>query len=155
MIAAILLSALLAGPIEAEVIRVIDGDTFWVRAKVWFDVAAETKVRVRGIDAPEIKGKCAAERERAHQAKNIARRLLSDRVILRDIAQDKYAGRVDAAVTLKTGESFAERMIAAGLARPYDGGKRKGWCASPNRHSHDQATPQRSSGFAQARSGNP
>ena len=42
----------LPGPIQAEVLRVIDGDTIEVRAKIWLDQYIETNVRLAGLDAP-------------------------------------------------------------------------------------------------------
>ena len=36
----------------AEVVRIIDGDTFQARVQVWPGLSVDTKVRLRGIDAP-------------------------------------------------------------------------------------------------------
>lgn len=44
----------IAGPVAAEVIRVIDGDTILVAAKPWPQQTMEVYVRLRGIDAPEL-----------------------------------------------------------------------------------------------------
>jgi hypothetical protein len=49
----------------AEVLRVIDGDTFEARVHVWPGLDITTKIRLRGIDAPELRAKCAAERTMA------------------------------------------------------------------------------------------
>jgi hypothetical protein len=38
------------------------------------------------------------------------------------------AERVDAYVRLADGRELGDALIAAGLAHPYDGGKRDGWC---------------------------
>ena len=58
----------LAGPYTATVERVIDGDTLAVRVPVWIGQELTVLVRVRGIDAPERKSRCATERRLAKRA---------------------------------------------------------------------------------------
>src|SRR5690348_13647193 len=57
----------LAHPVE--VLRVIDGDTFEARVHLWPGLTATTRVRLRGIDAPELRARCAEERSRAEAAR--------------------------------------------------------------------------------------
>ncbi|WP_244483761.1 hypothetical protein [Rhizobium sp. Root482] len=45
----------IAGPVSAEIVRVIDGDTVLVMARPWPQQIVEVYVRLRGIDAPELK----------------------------------------------------------------------------------------------------
>lgn len=52
----------LAGPIPAMVVKVVDGDTLNVRARIWINQELDTAVRLLGIDAPELNGACEAER---------------------------------------------------------------------------------------------
>ena len=40
------------GPVEAELVSVIDGDTLLVTARPWPQHAISVLVRIRGIDAP-------------------------------------------------------------------------------------------------------
>ena len=116
------------GPFLALVLAVTDGDTFRARVEVWPGVEVVTAVRISGIDTPELRGKCAAERERALAArKALADLLAGGRVELREVAPDKYAGRVDATV-LVAGMPVGEALINNGLARRYAGGQRQGWC---------------------------
>jgi endonuclease YncB( thermonuclease family) len=49
-------------------------------------------------------------------------------VTLTAIEPDKYDKRVDAYVQLRDGRDRGDALIAAGLARPYSGGHRDGWC---------------------------
>lgn len=122
----------LAGPVPAEVLAVIDGDTIEVRAVIWLGQVVSTRVRLAGIDAPELKGKCARERALAVQARAylLARLEGGDRaqVRLRDIRYGKYAGRVLARVETAGGEDLGRGLMAAGLARPYAGRARVSWC---------------------------
>lgn len=119
----------LAGPILAEVIKVIDGDTLVVRAKIWLGQTIETKVRLNGIDTPEIRGKCAEEKQLAQQAKSRMQNWVSGKMVyLTDVTYGKYAGRVVGNVATGDYKNLAEKLIQDGLARPYKGKKRQGWC---------------------------
>lgn len=117
-------------PVTARVTNVVDGDTLDVRAKVWLGHEVSVLVRVLGIDTPELRGKCAAEIEKARAAQAFVLGLvpLESLVVLNKVQSDKYAGRVDAEVELPDGRVLAELVIAAGHARPYSGGQRQGWC---------------------------
>jgi len=108
----------LAGPIEAEVERVVDGDTVRVLAKIWVDQYVSVSVRLLGVDAPEIfRPQCEAERALGRQAKAFVEELVSGgAVILRDIDNDKYGGRVDARVETGDGADVGAALLAAGLA---------------------------------------
>ena len=119
----------LRGPVEAEVVRVVDGDTLLVRAEIWLGQTVEVDVRLAGIDAPEIKGKCAAEREGAERARDYLVSLAEGRnVRLTDIRRDKFGGRVIAHVSNDETPDFSAALRAQGLARSYEGGKRGRWC---------------------------
>lgn len=116
------------GPVAATVLSVVDGDTIKVEVEPWPGIVSRVSVRLRGADAPELRGKCREEKAIARRAKKRVQELVEDApVILRDIGQDKYAGRVDAVVEIG-GQDLATMLIAEGLARPYGGGKRGGWC---------------------------
>lgn len=52
----------ITGPVSADIIRVIEGDTILVAAKPGPQQTMEVYVRLRGIDAPELKSSCAATR---------------------------------------------------------------------------------------------
>lgn len=117
----------IAGPVAAELIRVIDGDTVLVSAMPWPDHHVKTYVRLRGIDAPELKSRCPAVRTAAEQAHSTLTNLLnaSPVVALTDISGDKYYGRVVAALTLADGSDPAATLLSAGLVDPYRGGRKK------------------------------
>ncbi len=120
----------LDGPVTVEVIRVIDGDTIVVRAHPWLGVFIETRVRLAGIDAPELRGRCDSETALAGRAKDRLAELLAGGVAHLDgVRHDKYGGRVRARVLDGAGTDVGAVLIAAGLARPYHGERRKPWCA--------------------------
>ncbi len=111
------------GPVVAEVVKVIDGDTVLVEAMPWPDHKVSTYVRLRGIDAPELRSKCPAFRQAALEAKSELTSLMDGHltVQLTAISGDKYFGRVVADLTLADGSRPADRLLAAGLAEPYAG----------------------------------
>ena len=112
----------------ALVLLVTDGDTFRARVEVWPGMEAITAVRIRGIDTPELRGKCASEKEKAVAARERLRALLAaGPVHLFHVEPDKYSGRVDADVSVN-GTSIAGILVKEGLARPYTGGVRASWC---------------------------
>lgn len=108
---------------QAEVLRVIDGDTVIMRIDHGFEpILSVRRLRMNGIDAPE----------RNTEAGKNAALWLSDRLPAGGVFRikthkpDKY-GRwlVDVFTTGTGGETTLNQlMIDLGLAKPYDGGKR-------------------------------
>ena len=104
-----------------------DGDTFAVTVPGLPDELARVSVRVRGVDTPEIKGACEAEKEAAIRARDYSRGWLSDGYEICTPEWGKYGGRVVADVVQDT-RNLAQDLIVRGLGREYNGGARKGWC---------------------------
>ena len=115
------------GSFLALLISVTDGDTFKARVPVWDGVEIVTAVRLSGIDTPELKGKCPAEKALALKAKARLAELLTGSITISEIKPDKFAGRVDALVSVN-GQDVAGILVADGLARQYTGGARGSWC---------------------------
>ncbi|WP_185984205.1 thermonuclease family protein [Aureimonas mangrovi] len=121
----------IAGPVEAQVIRVRDGDTVEVAAHVWPMQAVHVAVRLRGIDAPELRARCEAESDAAEKAKARLVALIGDGPVhLHRIAGDKYFGRVLADISSAGEPDVARRLLAEGLVAPYEGGRRRDWCVT-------------------------
>ena len=120
----------LEGPVPAFVERVVDGDTLVVRARIWLGQELRVMVRINGIDAPEMRSRCKEERQLALSARRFVKTLVGQRKItLSHIRQGKYAGRVIAEVTDKSGSLLSARILKARMARPYHRGRRKSWCS--------------------------
>lgn len=121
----------LVGRYRAEVLRVLDGDTLEARVRVWLGEDIVTRVRLAGIDAPEIRGRCDEERRRALEARAALEHLVEGRaVILADIGPDKYFGRVVGRILIDGERDAGAILLAAGHARAYDGRTRTSWCAA-------------------------
>lgn len=114
----------------AEVLRVLDGDTFEARVRVWPGLDITTKIRLRSIDAPELKAHCADERSRAEAARDALKRMLAEGgVAVSHVGLDKYGGRVLADVATRATPDIGAAMLAKRLARAYGGGHRESWCS--------------------------
>jgi len=114
-----------------DVIRTIDGDTFEALVHLWPGLDLNTRIRLRGIDAPELKAACPGELQMAEAASGALRGLLGEgEVTIFNIGPDKYGGRVVADVQTKKTANVSSALLAAGHARSYSGGHRAGWCAN-------------------------
>ncbi|TKT71221.1 nuclease [Afipia massiliensis] len=119
---------------SVEVVRVIDGDTFEARVHLWPGLEMMTRVRLRGIDAPEMKGACAEEFRMAEASHEALRALLAGGdVAIFNIGPDKYNGRVVADAATRRTPSVSAALLASGHVRSYQGGRRSGWCTAAMR----------------------
>lgn len=112
--------------------KVVDGDTVEVLIHLWLGQEVITRVRLLGIDAPEIAGACGPERVQAVAARDGPAALVGEGpVTLVDLRPDKYFGRVVGRLLTGAGDNAGAMLIREGLARPYAGGRRQGWCVLP------------------------
>ena len=115
---------------NVKVISNYDGDTLTVNIP---DVpplfGSNVKVRVLGIDTPELKSNCEKEHILAVSAKELVYTITRDYpyVTLLNTQRDKYF-RILANVQTSKGD-LATILLENGLAVRYDGGtKEKNWC---------------------------
>ena len=126
----------MAGPYRAEAIRVVDGDTFEARLRIWFNQEVTVLIRLDGVDAPELKGRCPQETRLALEARDALSAILaSGAVSVRDLHADKYNGRAVARALVTDGSGFdgddvGALLMAGGYARAYDGRARSPWCGA-------------------------
>jgi len=97
---------------------VIDGDTVWVDGE---------KIRLAGIDAPEIDGRCSYERDLAQRASHRLSELLSaEPFTVSRSGTDRY-GRTLGALHLQGHGDAGSILVREGLARVWTG-RRMPWC---------------------------
>lgn len=94
-----------------------DGDTFRLGSE---------RIRILGIDAPELRGRCAEETLLADKAKRRLRDLIEGRTILVERKGKDRFGRTLADVR-SGGRDVGHRLVAEGLARPWTGSMEQ-WC---------------------------
>ena len=106
-----------------------DGDTCYVIIKALPEKLEKMSIRVLGIDTPEIRGKCAEEKELALKARIFANKVFrsANKIEFKNLQWGKYGGRLLSDVYLDD-KLYSKMIIDEGLARPYDGKTKKGWC---------------------------
>ena len=116
------------GPYQANVIKVIDGDTLKLDVALWPGLTQQISLRLNGVDTPEKRGSPPCEKALAKKATEFTRQFVSSgTVIVSNVKLGKYAGRALGSVEVGS-KDLAEALIQAGHGRAYDGGKRGSWC---------------------------
>lgn len=121
-----LAALLLVTPAQAQErdCRALDGDTIACGAE---------RIRIRSIDAPEMRGRCPSERRAARASRDRLDELLAEGVTIERRGRDKYR-RTLGLLRDDEGQSIAEIMVREGHARPYSGRTRRlGWCGAAAR----------------------
>jgi endonuclease YncB( thermonuclease family) len=112
--------ALLCWIVNAQPVRVIDGDTFVAIASVWLASAGDQtvveRVRVLGVNAPELHGATKAAGE---AAKAFTEQWLAGGAIRLEVCQRDSFGRLLATVMRADGRDLTEDLIAAGMGVPF------------------------------------
>lgn len=97
----------------AEIVRVIDGDTFVANIDLGLGIEARLRhVRLLGVDAPE-RGSAGGEESRTFARETLAGKKV--RLVTAEKELDAF-GRVLAAVKIER-EDFGERLRAKGLGK--------------------------------------
>ena len=112
----------------SKVISIYDGDTLRVNIDSFPDIVGKNiRIRIKGIDAPEIKGKCQKEIDLAVMARDYLRNAInkSNQIELRNIERGKYF-RIVGELYID-GENISNNLIKRKLAYHYNGGGRS-WC---------------------------
>jgi len=116
---------------NAEVKKVVDGDTFDIIIDLGFDTLRKGRVRLYGVNAPESRTKDVAEKQKGLAAKEFTDQWLTrtnHKVKIETILNknEKY-GRVLAKVWDESGNCLNTDIVTAGLAREYYGVGDKTW----------------------------
>lgn len=117
-------------PIRALVVDVYDGDTITV-VFLLGDTPIKIKIRIKGIDTPEIrsgKGKLKIEKQAAKKCRDYLNSLVGDKIVTLIITDwDKFGGRVIGTILFDDETCVTDHMIQSGYARPYSGDRKKDW----------------------------
>jgi micrococcal nuclease len=115
-----------------EYVRNYDGDTITVNIPGFHSIVGDhMKIRLLGIDTPEIRSSSKCEREAAKLAKNLVQDILSKAkyIEIRNFIRGKYFRIIGDVYA--DGENIASAIKNKGLALKYDGGKKIDfdWCS--------------------------
>ena len=110
---------------QAELERVVDGDTVDVTLDLGFDVKLhKQRVRLHGIDTPESRTRNLEEKKLGLAAKERLKELCVGRFKVKSLGKGKY-GRVLGIPYTEDGQDSCQVLIDAGHAVEYYGGKKK------------------------------
>lgn len=108
---------------HADVLRVIDGDTFEMMIELGFGVTQKFHVRLDGIDTPEV------STAKGRQVREFVKDLIEGKsVTVTDEGAEKY-GRARASIELASGKDLTEYLIESNIGVEYHGGKKQGFVA--------------------------
>jgi len=110
---------------NAEVKKIIDGDTFDIIIDLGFDTLRKGRVRLYGVNTPESRTANLEEKKMGLAAKEFTDQWITaagHKIKIETILDknEKY-GRILARVWNETGESLNEAIVKSGLAREYYG----------------------------------
>jgi endonuclease YncB( thermonuclease family) len=111
---------------EGHVIKVYDGDTITIAAKLPYIESPLYRfpVRLNGIDTPELKGQSDDEKTAAKQARDaLSQLILHKKITLRNVQNEKY-GRILADVYLDD-LCINDWLVEERYAVKYDGGTKQ------------------------------
>lgn len=116
---------------NVKVLSIYDGDTLKVQLNNVDPIFGENiSIRVKSIDAPEIRTKNKCEKTKAKEALSIVqgRLKLATQVNLKNCTRGKYFRLV--CDVYFDNKSIAQELIQKNLAYQYDGGKKRdiNWC---------------------------
>ena len=114
----------------AEVVKVYDGDTCTCVVDLGFKRFKRVKVRLVGIDTPEIRTKDLIEKEKGLATRDWLReRILNKKIILHTSEKGKFGRWLGTIWPLEEDKpsfenSYNKKLINENLAKEYYGGKR-------------------------------
>ena len=109
---------------QAELDRVVDGDTVDVILDLGFDVKLhKQRVRLAGIDTPESRTRDLAEKKLGLAAKERLKELCVGTFKIKSLGKGKY-GRILGIPYTEDGQDICQMLIKEGHAVVFDGGKK-------------------------------
>ena len=101
---------------KGKILRVIDGDTIEAAIFLGFNISIKKKIRILGIDAPELRSRDHEERRRARAAKKRLEELFVGKdLTIQSEGFDKY-GRCLAHIITEAG-NVGEILLKEGLVK--------------------------------------
>lgn len=114
----------------ADIIKVYDGDTVTAVVDLGFKTSIKIKIRLVGIDTPEIRTKDLDEKEKGLITRDWLReRILGKKVLLHTTKRGKFGRWLGTIWDLEEDKlefenSYNGKLISEGFAKAYSGDKR-------------------------------
>lgn len=111
---------------KCKVLSIYDADTMTVEVDLGFFIKHRIKIRLSGIDTPEIRTRNLEEKALAIEARDYVRDLLLDKEVIINTEKTGKYGRYLAIIRYND-ININHKLIELGYARVYDGGTRQSW----------------------------
>tara|TARA_A100001011_G_scaffold400735_1_gene518130 strand:+ start:3630 stop:4052 length:423 start_codon:yes stop_codon:yes gene_type:complete len=110
----------------AKIVDVYDGDTCQI--VIFYNFSFKRySLRIKNIDAPEIKSNDKTTKEKAIHVRDTVRSLILNKILYVNIENfDKY-GRLLGDIILDNNDHLSTYLLELELVKPYDGGKKPQW----------------------------
>ena len=110
----------------ANILKIVDGDTVDLSIDLGFSIITIQRIRLSGLDTPELNSKEEKERQLAVEAKQFVTEWFSNNknLIIKTTKDDKY-GRMLGEIINENGVSLNKTLIERGYAWDYDGTVKK------------------------------
>lgn len=103
-----------------KLIKIVDGDTLDLEIDLGFNITIQERIRLSGIDAPEIRSSDVVEREKANASRLWLEKKLKDRKMRILTEKDDKYGRMLGWVYIEEDPvPINTQLIKEGLALPY------------------------------------
>jgi len=113
---------------KATIIDIYDADTMTLEIDLGFNIKITEKVRLYGIDTPELRTKNKQEKKLGYEARDYLRNLLLDKDVTIQTIKDKKGkfGRYLVVVYYED-DNINNHLIDLGYAKEYFGGTKEKW----------------------------
>ena len=98
---------------NAEVLRVVDGDTFDLKIDLGFKIIHENRFRLYGVNTPEVRGK---EKVRGLKVKEYVKGLIEGKMIVVETFKKGKFGRYVSEIYLGESKKKGEKIVSKGKA---------------------------------------
>lgn len=111
---------------RAKILEIYDGDTMTLNIDLGFDISIKKKIRLLGINTPEVRTSNKEEKKLGIEVRDFLREmLLGKEVIITTQKPDKYGRSLS--TMYHNGTCINTLLKEMNYAKPYWGGKRKRW----------------------------
>jgi len=112
---------------EGKVLSVYDADTCEILFDLGFNISIKEKVRLMGINCPELRTKDLEEKKAGYEARDFVRGLILGQTFKVTTHKPGKFGRMLVDIHLTDTETLTSLLIKKGMGRKYHGKKKLPW----------------------------
>ena len=105
-----------------KVIKVYDGDTIHIATVVFNDVISKFRVRINGVDTPELRSSDPVQKQAAYTIRDLLHQKIFGKMIeLLNVKYDKYGRILADIVLIEENLNISQWLLESGYAAIYNG----------------------------------